>query len=174
MVATSNRNVLYDPVLGFRRQAEWDDHGEVKNDAAETPQYLFMRIAMGLSFNEKDPTLWAKRFYQKMSQMKYIAGGSTNLGAGTTRPSSKTARHFESARERRRKKVDAKNIAGSCGAKSLDAGSFSVDRPHLYFNAGDVDGAYGGLHRPALFVESKKWQKHLSCLFAANASGKKS
>jgi ribonucleoside-diphosphate reductase alpha chain len=60
---------------------------DIRNDAAETPQYLFMRIAMGLSFNEKDPTLWAKRFYQKMSQMKYIAGGSTNLGAGTTRPS---------------------------------------------------------------------------------------
>jgi ribonucleoside-diphosphate reductase alpha chain len=60
---------------------------DVKNDPAETPQYLFMRIAMGLSFNEKDPTLWAKRFYNKMSQMKYIAGGSTNLGAGTTRPS---------------------------------------------------------------------------------------
>jgi len=57
------------------------------NDAAETPQYLFMRIAMGLTFNEADPTLWAKRFYQKMAQMKYIAGGSTNLGAGTTRPS---------------------------------------------------------------------------------------
>jgi ribonucleoside-diphosphate reductase alpha chain len=57
------------------------------NDPAETPQYLFMRVAMGLSYNETDPTLWAKRFYQKMSQMKYIAGGSTNLGAGTTRPS---------------------------------------------------------------------------------------
>jgi ribonucleoside-diphosphate reductase alpha chain len=57
------------------------------NDPAETPQYMFMRVAMGLSFNEKDPTLWAKRFYQKMSQLKYVAGGSTNLGAGTTRPS---------------------------------------------------------------------------------------
>jgi len=60
---------------------------DTNNDPAETPQYLFMRIAMGLTFNEADPTLWAKRFYQKMSQMKYIAGGSTNLGAGTTRPS---------------------------------------------------------------------------------------
>ncbi len=57
------------------------------NDPAETPQYSFMRIAMGLAYNETDPTLWAKRFYQKMSQMKYVAGGSTNLGAGTTRPS---------------------------------------------------------------------------------------
>jgi ribonucleoside-diphosphate reductase alpha chain len=56
-------------------------------EEAETPQYFFMRVAMGLSYNEKDPTLWAKRFYQKMSQHKYISGGSTNVGAGTTRPS---------------------------------------------------------------------------------------
>ncbi|MEI6057381.1 MAG: ribonucleoside-diphosphate reductase subunit alpha [bacterium] len=52
----------------------------------ETPQYFFMRVAMGLSYNEKDPTAYAKKFYKKMSQMEYIAGGSTNLGAGTTRP----------------------------------------------------------------------------------------
>ncbi len=58
-----------------------------ENRCAETPQYFFMRVAMGLSYNEQEPTLWAKRFYQKMSQMQYIAGGSTNLGAGTTRPS---------------------------------------------------------------------------------------
>ncbi|HVS79910.1 MAG TPA: ribonucleoside-diphosphate reductase subunit alpha [Candidatus Paceibacterota bacterium] len=53
----------------------------------ETPQYFFMRIAMGLSYNESDPTLWAIRFYNKMSRLEYIAGGSTNLAAGTTKPS---------------------------------------------------------------------------------------
>ncbi len=52
----------------------------------ETPQYFFMRVAMGLSFNEENPTLWAKKFYNKMSRFEYIAGGSTNLGAGTTKP----------------------------------------------------------------------------------------
>ncbi len=57
------------------------------NEPGETPQYFFMRVAMGLSYNEKNPTLWAKRFYEKMSKHEYIAGGSTNLGAGTTRPS---------------------------------------------------------------------------------------
>ena len=56
-------------------------------EAAETPQYFFMRVAMGLSYNEKNPTLWAKRFYEKMSRQEYISGGSTNIGAGTTRPS---------------------------------------------------------------------------------------
>ncbi|MFA6297075.1 MAG: ribonucleoside-diphosphate reductase subunit alpha [Candidatus Paceibacterota bacterium] len=55
-------------------------------ETIETPQYFFMRVAMGLSFNEKDPTAWAKTFYEKMSKFEYIAGGSTNLGAGTVRP----------------------------------------------------------------------------------------
>lgn len=54
-------------------------------DASETPQYFFMRVAMGLSFNEEDPTAWAKKFYDKMSHLEYLAGGSANLGAGTTR-----------------------------------------------------------------------------------------
>jgi ribonucleoside-diphosphate reductase alpha chain len=53
----------------------------------ETPQYFFMRIAMGLAFNEENPTAWAKKFYDKMSRLEYVAGGSTNIGGGTTRPS---------------------------------------------------------------------------------------
>lgn len=56
-----------------------------KQEATETPQYFFMRVAMGLSFNEEDPTAWAKKFYDKMSHLEYLAGGSANLGAGTTR-----------------------------------------------------------------------------------------
>ena len=66
-----------------------------KNHALETPQYFFMRIAMGLSYNEKDPTAYAKKFYKKMSQMEYIAGGSTNLGAGTTKPALSNCFLFE-------------------------------------------------------------------------------
>lgn len=58
---------------------------DIEQKPLETPQYIFMRIAMGLSYNEKDPTAWAIRFYDKMSKHEYIAGGSTNLGAGTVR-----------------------------------------------------------------------------------------
>jgi len=58
-----------------------------KQQPMETPQFFFMRVAMGLSYNEKDPTAWAKRFYEKQSKHEYISGGSTNLAAGTTRPS---------------------------------------------------------------------------------------
>ncbi len=53
---------------------------------AETPQYFFMRVAMGLSYNEKNPTESAKKFYDRMSRLLYIAGGSTNLQAGTATP----------------------------------------------------------------------------------------
>ncbi len=53
----------------------------------ETPQYFFMRIAMGLSYHEKNPTEYAKKFYGKMSRHEYIAGGSTLMAAGTTKPS---------------------------------------------------------------------------------------
>lgn len=60
---------------------------DLQQRSRETPQYFFMRVAMGLSFNEKEPTLWAKRFYHKMSKLEYVAGGSTNLAAGTTKPS---------------------------------------------------------------------------------------
>jgi len=59
---------------------------DIEQKVIETPQYLFMRIAMGLSYNEKDPTAVAKKFYDKMSRHQYIAGGSTNLAAGTTKP----------------------------------------------------------------------------------------
>ena len=59
---------------------------DAKQQPRETPQYFFMRIAMGLSFNEKNPTAQATEFYNHMSRLEYLAGGSTNIGAGTTRP----------------------------------------------------------------------------------------
>ena len=59
---------------------------DVKQNTIETPQFFFMRIAMGLSYNEKNPTEMAKKFYEKMSKLMYIAGGSTNLAAGKINP----------------------------------------------------------------------------------------
>jgi ribonucleoside-diphosphate reductase alpha chain len=50
----------------------------------ETPQFMWMRIAMGLALKEQNPTEQALRFYHKLSQLDYVPGGSTNIGAGTT------------------------------------------------------------------------------------------
>ena len=55
-------------------------------DALEVPQYFWMRIAMGLSLNEADPTAHALAFYAKMSKLEYIAAGSTLVNAGTVYP----------------------------------------------------------------------------------------
>ena len=59
-----------------------------KNSGApiETPQFTHMRIAMGLSYNEKDPTQAAIDFYEHMSRLEYVAGGSTRVNAGGAFP----------------------------------------------------------------------------------------
>lgn len=58
-----------------------------KQNALETPQYFWMRVAMGMSLFEKNPNEAAKKFYNKMSRLEYLSAGSTNIGAGTTRAS---------------------------------------------------------------------------------------
>jgi ribonucleoside-diphosphate reductase alpha chain len=52
----------------------------------ETPQFFWMRIAMGLSLNEDNPTQRALEFYTKMSRLEYLAAGSTLVNAGTVYP----------------------------------------------------------------------------------------
>ncbi|QGG41364.1 ribonucleoside-diphosphate reductase subunit alpha [Aeromicrobium yanjiei] len=49
----------------------------------EVPQFFWMRVAMGLSLNEDDPTSAAVGFYDKMSRLEYLAAGSTLVNAGT-------------------------------------------------------------------------------------------
>lgn len=55
-------------------------------DPIETPQFTHMRIAMGLSYNEKDPTAAAIDFYDHMSKLEYVTGGSTRVNAGGAFP----------------------------------------------------------------------------------------
>lgn len=52
----------------------------------EVPQFTHMRIAMGLSFNEKDPTAAAIDFYEHMSRLDYVPGGSTRINSGGAFP----------------------------------------------------------------------------------------
>ena len=55
-------------------------------DPLEVPQYFWMRIAMGLSLNEQNPTEQALKFYEKMSKLEYLAAGSTLVNGGTSYP----------------------------------------------------------------------------------------
>ena len=52
----------------------------------EVPQYFWMRVSMGLSLNEADPTSAALGFYRKMASLDYLAAGSTLVNAGTKYP----------------------------------------------------------------------------------------
>jgi ribonucleoside-diphosphate reductase alpha chain len=52
----------------------------------EVPQFTHMRIAMGLSFNEENPTEAALDFYRHMSNLDYVPGGSTRVNAGGSFP----------------------------------------------------------------------------------------
>jgi ribonucleoside-diphosphate reductase alpha chain len=52
----------------------------------EVPQFTHMRIAMGLSFNAEDPTTTALEFYDHMSALEYVPGGSTRVNAGGSFP----------------------------------------------------------------------------------------
>ena len=49
----------------------------------EVPQFFWMRVAMGLTLNETDPTPVAISLYDKMSRLEYLAAGSTLVNAGT-------------------------------------------------------------------------------------------
>lgn len=52
----------------------------------EVPQFTHMRIAMGLSYLAQDPTASALDFYEHMSNLDYVPGGSTRVNAGGAYP----------------------------------------------------------------------------------------
>ena len=60
--------------------------GKQNGSPIETPQFTHMRIAMGLSYNEADPTAAAIEFYNHMSNLEYVPGGSTRVNAGGSFP----------------------------------------------------------------------------------------
>ncbi|PIS04726.1 MAG: ribonucleoside-diphosphate reductase subunit alpha [Candidatus Buchananbacteria bacterium CG10_big_fil_rev_8_21_14_0_10_42_9] len=55
-----------------------------KQALLETPQYFWMRIAMGLALNEKDKDKWAAKFYEMLSTLRYVASTPTLFHSGTT------------------------------------------------------------------------------------------
>lgn len=59
---------------------------DISGEVIEVPQYTHMRIAMGLSFNAKNPTECALDFYDHMSKLEYVPGGSTRVNAGGSFP----------------------------------------------------------------------------------------
>lgn len=52
----------------------------------EVPQYLWMRVAMGLSYNEKEKEEAAVTFYNIYTTKKFCSGTPTLFNSGTARP----------------------------------------------------------------------------------------
>lgn len=52
----------------------------------ETPQFFWMRIAMGHAIAEKDKHHWTKEFYEVCSTLRYVSSTPTLFHAGTTLP----------------------------------------------------------------------------------------
>ncbi len=52
----------------------------------ETPQMMWMRVAMGVCYNEINPTEQAIEFYHYISQLKFMPSTPTLFNAGTRRP----------------------------------------------------------------------------------------
>ncbi|MFA5886412.1 MAG: ribonucleoside-diphosphate reductase subunit alpha [Patescibacteria group bacterium] len=59
---------------------------DTRQSLVELPQFLWLRIAMGLSLNEVEPDKLALKFYDRLSKLYYIPGGSTNINAGALKP----------------------------------------------------------------------------------------
>lgn len=52
----------------------------------ELPQYLWMRVAMGLALNEDKPTTYAIAFYELLSSFRFMNSTPTLFNAGTPHP----------------------------------------------------------------------------------------
>jgi ribonucleoside-diphosphate reductase, alpha subunit len=52
----------------------------------ELPQFLWMRVAMGLALNEEQANEWAIRFYEQLSSLRFVASTPTLFNAGTCYP----------------------------------------------------------------------------------------
>lgn len=58
----------------------------VDENRVESPQAFWMRVAMGISLNEKDKNEKAIAFYNILSTFRYLAGTPTLFNSGTCRP----------------------------------------------------------------------------------------
>lgn len=52
----------------------------------ETPQYLWMRVAMGIALLEQEKELRAEQFYEAMSTLRFVPSTPTLFHAGTPHP----------------------------------------------------------------------------------------
>lgn len=59
---------------------------DLDQNLLETPQYFWMRVAMGLSLDEPEKEMRAVEFYHTMATLRYVPSTPTLFHAGTTHP----------------------------------------------------------------------------------------
>lgn len=58
----------------------------VNDQRIETPQFFWMRVAMGLAIKEQDREMWAIRFYNQLSNLLFVSATPTLFNSGTVHP----------------------------------------------------------------------------------------
>ena len=58
----------------------------IKQEILETPQFFWMRIAMGHAIEESDRQGWVEKFYEVQSTLRYVSSTPTLFHAGMPRP----------------------------------------------------------------------------------------
>lgn len=59
---------------------------DLENHILETPQYFWLRVAMGLAINEENKDARAIEFYETMSTLRYVPSTPTLFHSGTNHP----------------------------------------------------------------------------------------
>ena len=81
-------DLAHDELFGYMGMRTLYERYFAKHDNQhfELPQSFWMRVAMGLSYNEPDKNRSAVQFYRLMSTLRYVPSTPTLLHAGRTRP----------------------------------------------------------------------------------------
>lgn len=59
---------------------------KVNDQLIETPQFFWMRVAMGLALQESERERWAIEFYELLSQRRFVCSTPTLFNSGTRHP----------------------------------------------------------------------------------------
>lgn len=129
----------------------------------EVPQFFWMRVAMGLTLSEVDPTARAIELYESMSTLSHLAAGSTLVNPGPGAPSSRTASWH---RWRTTSATSPRRSATSCGSPRAPEGSAcrsascaAKDPPPLQQHPLHRAGALHAHHRLHPAGRLARWQE---------------
>jgi ribonucleoside-diphosphate reductase alpha chain len=70
--------------MKYRLLAPANDAG-IREPIDKTIEDTWRRVAISLAANERDPALWAERFYQAVSDFQFLPAGRVIAGAGSAR-----------------------------------------------------------------------------------------